>query len=112
GRAGDEDLLLGVVAHASASCIQVAAFMAARGLMSCERAVSRSAMVSDRSDSRHACSARPMARVIEQGRPYSLAGSDAGPRCLISVHRNAGVAPSTASTTSSSVISAAGRDSL
>jgi hypothetical protein len=50
-----------------------------------------------------------MATEIEQGLPYSCAGEADGPRRRISVHRNDPVPPSTASTISSSVMSAAGR---
>jgi hypothetical protein len=69
----------------------------------------RSAIVTARSDSRHAASALLIARVIAQGPTHASGGVASGPRWRISEQTKAGPGPSIASTTSSTVIDAGSR---
>lgn len=69
----------------------------------------RSATETPRRASRQATSAAAMARLMAQGAVQACGGAASGPRWRISVQTNAEPGPSTASTTSSTVISAGSR---
>src|SRR4051794_36330691 len=97
--------------HLSTSWNQLTDLLTATGLALPDRCSSRSPIVWRSSSVRHAASARCIATWIPHGDRYPAAPTLAGPRRRISVHRKAGPVPSTASTTSSSVTSAAGRAS-
>ena len=69
----------------------------------------RSAMVTVASEARQASSAAYIARAMPHGRRHCCSPAGNGPFWRISVQRNAGSSPSMASTTSSTLMSAAGR---
>jgi hypothetical protein len=62
-------------------------------------------MLTSRNASRQARSAFHITRAMGQGAVHAAGSAASGPRCRTSVHTNVRPSPSTASTTSSTVIS-------